>query len=101
VKEEKFGKSIPNSRLVIRRLSAFSALRAILFSFFLLAKAQRRKEIVVRSVRLPEASPAELLGPLRLGVFAACPAELRGALLFFFLQSLPILLRGLISKTRQ
>ena len=44
-----------------------------------LPSAGRHKGIVVRSVRLPEASPAELLGPLRLSVFAACPAELRGA----------------------
>jgi hypothetical protein len=45
----------------------------LIFFFFLLAKAQSRKEIVPPS--------------LRLGGFAACPAELRGANNFFFFYS--------------
>jgi hypothetical protein len=67
---------------------------------FLLAKAQSRKEIIVRSVWLPEAFASSRAlffssrngcrprtDSLRLGIFAACPAELRGANNFFFFYS--------------
>jgi hypothetical protein len=51
------------------RLPSFAALRALFF--FLLAKTQRRKEFVVRSVRLPEA-----FASLRALLFFSCKAYL-------------------------